>query len=95
MSRLLIQIVIPLMAPIVIYSIWSAYDRRGRGLTGLPSWEEGRWFWAAMTGFVLVVAIFVLTMVFNRGNDGDYVPAVFEDGKVVPGRFTGPDKPKP
>lgn len=92
MSRVLLQIVLPLIAPVLIYGIWSAIDRRNRGLVGLPGWEEGRWFWAAMSGFGLVVVILIATMILNHSNDGTYVPARLEDGRVVPGEFRLPTR---
>lgn len=93
--RVLLQILLPLAAPIVIYAFWSAYTRRRAGLTGVANWEEGNWFWAIVTGFALVVVVTIVVMNTASGPDSVYEPARLENGKVVPGRLRPPDEPRP
>lgn len=90
--RIFLQVILPLIAPAVLYAIWTNAARRKAGQSGLPGWEEGHWFWMIVAGFVLVVAIFVFFVLGNRDEDGTYIPPRFEDGKVIPGRIV-PDAP--
>ncbi len=95
MTRILVQVILPLLVPIAVYALWTSYDRRRRGIGGLPGWEEGNWYWAAVAGFGLVVAIFAVTMAATGNGDGTYQPARMQDGKIVPGRLGPPAGTKP
>jgi len=86
MIRIVLEILLPLLTPIVIYGVWSHFDAKRKG-TKMPGWEEGHWFWAAVLGAALAAASLVW---FGAGGDsgkGDYVEPHVEDGKVVPGKF--------
>ena len=85
--RIFIQVILPLLAPAILYAIWTNAARRRSGQGGLPGWEEGHWFWMIVAGFVLVVGIFVFAVFGSRTEDGTYIPPRLEDGKVVPGRI--------
>jgi hypothetical protein len=86
MIRILLEILLPLLAPVVVYAVWSHFDARRKG-SKMPGWEEGHWFWAVIAGAVLTAASLVW---FGAGGDsgrGDYVAPHVQDGKVVPGTF--------
>jgi hypothetical protein len=86
MIRAVLEILLPLLTPLVIYTVWLQLDARRTG-TAMPGWEDGHWFWAALAGVALAAAS--LAWLGNSGNvgQGSYVPAHVEDGKVVPGEF--------
>lgn len=52
------SLVLPLIAPTVIYLVWASITAKRRG-QGLPGWEEGPWFWFILAGVVLAVASLV------------------------------------
>ena len=86
MIRAILEILLPLLTPIVIYAVWSHFDARRKG-TSMPDWEEGYWFWAVLLGAALTAAS--LAWLGESGNSGKetYVPPHVEGGKVVPGEF--------
>ncbi len=91
MSRTLLQIVLPLLLPSLLYLAWAFVFRRqnalGNGET--PHWvREGPWFWLIIAGVVLM-AIGLGVTAWQHGGppSGTYVPARVEDGRVVPGRI--------
>jgi hypothetical protein len=86
MIRVILEIVLPLITPIVIYAVWSHFDALRKG-TKMPGWEEGHWFWAVIAGAALTAASLVWYGGGNNEGKGTYVPAHVEGGKVVPGEF--------
>ena len=86
MLRIVLEILLPLLTPIVIYGVWSHFDARRKG-TSMPGWEEGHWFWADLLGAFLAVASFVWFGESGDHGKGAYVPPHVENGKVVPGVF--------
>ncbi len=86
MSRFLIHILIPLLLPVVLYGLW-AYFNAKRKDQGLPSWEEGSWFWAIIVGFVLAVAGFGYLFWTTTGGQRDIPVPPAQSSSIVPGRF--------
>jgi len=86
MIRIILEIVLPLITPIVIYAVWSHFDARRKGAK-MPGWEEGHWFWAVLAGAALTAASLVWYGGGGNAGKGTYVPAHVEGGKVVPGEF--------
>ena len=87
MIRVVLEIALPLLTPIVLYAIWANYDARRKGQS-MPGLEEGHWFWVILLGAALTVASLVWfgETVVERGA-GEYIPPHVQDGKVVPGQF--------
>ncbi len=86
MIRVVLEILLPLLTPLVVYAVWSHFDAKRKG-TKMPGWEEGHWFWAAILGAALTAASLVWFGGGHNDGKGTYVEPHVEDGKVVPGKF--------
>jgi hypothetical protein len=84
--RIFLHILLPLITPIVIYAIWAKIGARQKG-KGLPSWEEGQWFWAIVAGFIFVGGSLLYITTFGDGTSVQYYSPRMENGLVVPGHF--------
>lgn len=89
MSRALLQYLLPLILPTVLYLAWALLVRdsdSGRKLTAIV--RDGPWFWLIVAGVVLAGASLVFTALVGGGDiDGTYIPPRWEGGRVVPGRI--------
>ena len=83
--RILLQVVLPLVAPIIIYSIWSYWEAKRQG-KGLPSWEDGNWFWAIVVGVFLSAATLIYFATTGANPDTEYRSPRLENGQIIPGR---------
>ncbi len=83
MLRFLFQYLLPLLLPFLIYL---AYVALTRGRT--PGWlDQAPWQTLAITGVALLaVSLVSWGLLTGPPPDEDYVPARFEDGRVVPGK---------
>lgn len=83
MLRILFQYLLPLLLPFLIYL---AYVALTRGRT--PGWlDQAPWQALAITGVVLLtVSLVSWGLLTGSPTDEDYVPAHFEDGRIVPGK---------
>jgi hypothetical protein len=86
MSRIVLTVVLPLLAPTVIYLLWLMVWRRvavaGAGWPTLP------WPWLLGAGVVLTAAmLMILGVGFGTAPNGVYVPPHLDDGQVVPGHI--------
>ncbi|MEM7021310.1 MAG: DUF6111 family protein [Pseudomonadota bacterium] len=80
MLRILLQYLLPLLLPLAAYLIYAAVSRKTRILDGAP------WLILAATGVGLMAVSLVSWTLLTGGSPGEtYVPARFEDGRVVPG----------
>jgi bacteriorhodopsin len=89
MSRVLLQYLLPLILPTVIYLIWALAIRdSGSGKKLATILREGPWFWLIVAGMLLAGASLVFTAL-SRGGDptGRYVAPRLEDGRVIPGHI--------
>lgn len=87
MLRILLQYLLPLLLPFLIYM---AYVGLTRGRT--PEWlEDTPWVPLALAGVVLL-AISLVSWGLLTGAPAEhiYLPPRFEDGRVVPGRTFEP-----
>jgi len=82
--RIFIQIILPLITPIIIYFLWTFWEAKRKG-KGIPGWEEGNWFWAILAGIFL--SIFTLFYLTTTGADtnSEYRSPRLENGRIVPG----------
>jgi heme A synthase len=89
MIRLLIQYLLPLILPTVVFLIWAWVGRRRDATGGFQSrLQEGPWFWLILAGFVLMAGGLVYTALSTSGDaGGTYVAPHYEDGRIVPGRI--------
>ncbi|MDZ3836321.1 MAG: DUF6111 family protein [Rhodospirillales bacterium] len=89
MSRVLLQYLLPLILPTVLYLIWALAVRdSGSGRKMATIIREGPWFWLIVAGMLLAGASLVFTAL-SRGGDptGRYIAPHLENGRVVPGRI--------
>jgi hypothetical protein len=87
MGRILLQYLLPLLAPFLAYFVYVAL---ARGNT--PDWLEGvPWPHLAGAG-VLLMALSLITWSLMSGAPTEeiYLPPRFEDGRIVPGRTIEP-----
>lgn len=80
--RLLLTVLLPLLAPTLIYLAWVAVRVRN----GAPPPVRRPWLWLAVGGvafLMLVLAAWALSE--GAPPHARYVPAHLEDGRLVPG----------
>jgi len=82
MSRLIVHL-LPLILPFLLYGLYIWHVKR----SGKDGPEATPWFWLAAIGMVLTILSFLVYGAFFGESLGDYAPARFEDGKIVPGRI--------
>ncbi len=91
MRRILLNYLLPLLLPLVVYGIWLALARRKARLAGaaeVPGWGNAPWTWLLVAGIGLVsVGLVTLALVGDGPTGGTYVPPQFIDGEIVPGRM--------
>ena len=97
MLRVLLEYVVPIALPSLLYLSWLAYENRriARGGEGvLRRWQEGPWAWLFAAGVALAVTgTLMLSLLGGFGTEGRYVPPHVEDGRIVPGHVE-PAQPK-
>lgn len=91
MTRVLIQYLLPLLGPLVLYLLYMAYARRRAEKMGdeVPVIERNHVFWSLVAGFVLMMAGLV-ALALSTGEapgSGEYQAPRLEDGRVAPPRF--------
>jgi hypothetical protein len=89
MSRILLQYLLPLILPTLIWLVWYfAVGRTRPTADGAASkLQHGPWFWLIIAGLGLLGASLIYTAL-TQGFDptGTYVPPHWEGERVVPGR---------
>ena len=90
MSRILLQYVLPLLLPTLIFFGWLALTRKAgetRAET-MARLQGGPWYWLVIAGFVLMAAGLAYLGLSHGGPPGSfYVPPHVEDGRVIPGHM--------
>jgi hypothetical protein len=98
MARILLQYVLPIVLPSLVYFAWVAYENRriAQGGEGTARrLEDGPWAWLIGGGVALAVLGAIAAAVLGgRGKEGVYVPPRLEDGRIIPGHLE-PARPKP
>ena len=90
MSRILLQFVLPLILPILLYCIWLGVHRWRQRAAGAPVPEglglrDAPWTWLFISGVTLLGATLVALALFGSNpTDSKYVPPSIVDGKIVP-----------
>ncbi|MBI3505273.1 MAG: hypothetical protein HY059_10550 [Proteobacteria bacterium] len=100
MTRILLEILLPLVLPVALYAAWMAMEKRRAEKLGhgeAPTWAEAPWVWLSAAGLVLVGVVTVGAVLIQETDTprGVYVaPRMGEGGAVVPGHVD-PKKPSP
>lgn len=85
MMRVVLTIVLPLLAPTVLYVAWMLSMGRGELAASAAAWRALPWAWLAVAGAALA-AVMLLAVVETGGRpEGTYVAPHVEHGTVVPG----------
>ena len=81
MSRILLQILLPLLLPTAAYFLWALLGRPG----GPNVLEDTPWFWLIIVGVALMGAGLVV-MALTQGVEpgSQIIQPRLEDGRVVP-----------
>jgi len=88
MTRFVLQILLPLLLPTLMFLIWSYLARRRTAGGPVARLQEGPWFWLIVAGFVLMLGGLVYTAMTGAGDpEGVYEPPRYEDGRIVPGQI--------
>lgn len=81
MLRVFATIVLPLLAPTVLYLLGLAVLRR----LGRVRWRALPWVWLAGAGAALLaLVLFVVNVHFGAPQHGVYVPPQWRGGRIVP-----------
>lgn len=103
MIRLLVEFLLPLLLPTLVYSLWLTWEQRRRQGGG-EGQEEGAaaatmrdapWIWLGATGIGLVLFVAIaMSMTRSLGDvgAGDYVAPRNVDGRIVPGHLEPPKR---
>jgi hypothetical protein len=91
MNRVLLQYLLPLLLPTVLYLLWWMLHGRKRleARGDEPSLlVHGPWFWLALAGGALMGAGLIYTALTSGFDpNATYVAPRYEDGRVVPGQI--------
>ncbi len=87
MSRILFQVLLPLIAPLGIYILWLWYAQKRAERTGdaPPGFTRGSAFWAIMIGFLLMIGS-LAWLAISTGvspDAGRYQAPRLEDGQIT------------
>lgn len=89
MSRVLLQYLLPLLLPTILYlAWWWAFGRRQvHGGDQAAELTDGPWYWLIIGGVLLMAGGLIYTaLTSGEAPGGRYVAPHLEDGRVVPGR---------
>lgn len=89
MSRILLQYLLPLLLPTLIWLVWWVVVGRHRtSPEGTPSQlAHGPWFWLILAGLALAgISLVYTALTHGFSPSGTYVPPRWEGGRIVPGR---------
>ena len=91
MTRILLQYLLPLIGPLILYLIYMTVMRRAAAKKGndAPSIERNHIFWSIVFGFFLMMialAAFAIIAGEKPGN-GKYQAPRMENGRIAPPKF--------
>lgn len=88
MSRALIQVVVLLLIPFVLFGLYQLFRKREMK----EMLQKGPFFALTSVGLVLVLISFLIWGLTAGAPPGSvYIPAYYENGVLVPGRFESAD----
>lgn len=84
MTRVLLQYLLPLILPTLLYLGWAWLNQR-RSAGPVEQLREGPWFWLVLAGVALMAAALVATALMSGVEPGTRIIAPkYEDGRVIP-----------
>lgn len=92
MTKTVLSIAIPFLAPFLCYAVWIWFAARKQetldeGRTP-ARWQEWPWAWlVSIGGGFAIVSLIGLFALGDLNTDGQYVPPTVVDGEVVPGHY--------
>ncbi|MCG8360377.1 MAG: DUF6111 family protein [Kiloniellales bacterium] len=91
MVRMLITVLLPIVAPFLLYWIYLVFARRKAQTAGgearPPGWQDAPWTWIALSSLVLVAATLITVNVLTGVPPGTKVePPRLIDGEIRPAR---------
>ncbi len=90
MRRILLNYLLPIILPFVIYGVWLAFARykaKTAGAEGAPEWRDAPWTWLVIASAGLVAASFVVLALQGGSSPGEtYIPPRYLEGEIVPAR---------
>ncbi len=94
MSRILLQVVVPILLPSVLYRLWMLAERRrleAAGSAQARHLADAPWLWLLALG-VFFAGIMTRALALFGGESviGEYVPPQIKDGRIVPGHVVPP-----
>lgn len=91
MIRFVVESLLLLLLPSIIYFSYVFLARR-KNTTGRQAVNDAPIIWLFISGIVLFLAGILYFATTSGGSpDSRYVPSVFKDGKLQPGRLVEPD----
>lgn len=89
MLRIFLQMVLPFLAPFILFFAYRLVAARGASFaSGSP------WYLLTIMGLVLVCLSMVMATLVGRGApDAVYQPSRIENGRIVPGELRPPSAP--
>lgn len=94
MGRILLQVVLPILLPAILYTLWMSAERRRLASAGdarSRHWVDAPWLWLLVLG-VFFAGVVAMAFALFGGDSivGDYVPPQIKDGQIVPGHIAPP-----
>jgi hypothetical protein len=91
--REILEIVVPLVLPTLLYFLWVLVMR---GPDGAMAWQGMPYLWLAGAGVVLL-ALFLLVVTVGYGTawHGSYVAPQYKNGRIIPGHVVPESDPRP
>ena len=95
MTRVLLQYVLPLLLPTLVFLAWLLLTRKpGENREDLRvRLLEGPWSWLGVAGFALMaVGLVYLGLSQGHAPGGTYEAPRYEGGRIIPGQFKEPSR---
>ncbi len=85
MARSLLETLGLFATPFMLYAVFLVF--RARHPLLVEHWSRGAVSWLTLAGLMLAIAGFLFAGFFSGREEGAYVPAHIEHGRLAPGHF--------